>query len=176
MKKLILGATLLLTLGAVQQAKSQVGINVNINIGSQPNWGPVGYDYVEYYYLPDIEAYYYVPKHQFVHLNPAGKWVFSNGLPHAYRNYDLYTGYKVVLNMPTPYLYFNTHRIQYVGYRGYRGNQLIIKNSNDPKYKMHKVKVKSTGNARIKPKAVKAKSTGSGKVKSSGKGRGKGNH
>jgi hypothetical protein len=25
-------------------------------LGPQPTWGPVGYDYVDYYYLPDIET------------------------------------------------------------------------------------------------------------------------
>jgi hypothetical protein len=46
-------------------------VRVNINIGSQPVWGPVGYDHVDYYYLPDIETYYYVPTRQFVYFN---KW------------------------------------------------------------------------------------------------------
>ncbi len=175
MKKMILGGALILSLFSVQQLSAQV--KVNVNVGVQPNWGPVGYDYVEYYYLPDIETYYYVPKHQFVHLNPAGKWVYSNGLPHAYRTYDLYSGYKVVINQPTPYIYFNTHRIQYVGYRGHRG-QSIIKYSNDPKYKMHKVK--TTGNAKVKPNVIKVKTTGNAKAKSQGnggnKGGGKKNH
>lgn len=177
MKKMILCGAFLLTLVGWQQASAQVRVNVNVNIGSQPSWGPVGYDYVDYYYLPDIEAYYYVPKRQFIYLS-GGNWIFAYGLPPAYRTYDLYTGYKVVINQPRPYLYFNTHRIQYVGYRGYRG-QGIIKNSNDPKYKMHKVKVKPVGNNRVKVKSTgnnKIKSTGNNKVKSQGKGRGKGNN
>jgi len=33
-------------------AKAQ--LNVNVNIGSQPLWGPTGYDHVNYYYLPGV--------------------------------------------------------------------------------------------------------------------------
>ena len=51
-------------------------VNVNINIGAQPVWGPVGYDYVEYYYMPGIESYYYVPTRQFIYLTN-GRWIFS---------------------------------------------------------------------------------------------------
>jgi hypothetical protein len=35
------------SLAFVNTSKAQV--SVNINIGVQPEWGPVGYDYVEYY-------------------------------------------------------------------------------------------------------------------------------
>ena len=52
----------------------------SINIGTQPIWGPVGYDHVEYYYLPDIDAYYYVPQHQFVYLE-GRQWRRSANLP-----------------------------------------------------------------------------------------------
>ena len=44
---------------------AQVRVNINFNVDSQPVWGPTGYDYVEYYYLPDIEVYYYVPQHRY---------------------------------------------------------------------------------------------------------------
>ena len=53
-------------------------VSVYVNIGVQPLWGPVGYDYVEYYYLPEIECYYYVPRRQYVYLSN-GRWTFSAG-------------------------------------------------------------------------------------------------
>lgn len=37
---------------------TQAQVSVNVNIGTPPVWGPVGYTNMEYYYLPDIEAYY----------------------------------------------------------------------------------------------------------------------
>jgi hypothetical protein len=131
MKKILLIITVMMgSLAYSGEAKSQISIHVNI--GSQPVWGPVGYDYAEYYYLPDIESYYYVPRHQFVYLSN-GRWIFSSSLPPRYRNYDLYSGYKVVMNEPSPYLHFNEHRSRYSNYRGNR-SQVIIRNSNEPKY------------------------------------------
>ena len=47
---------------------AQIHVNLNFNIDSQPIWGPTGYDYVEYYYLPDIEVYYNVPQHRFIYF------------------------------------------------------------------------------------------------------------
>lgn len=113
------------------QANAQV--SVNINIGSQPLWGPVGYDRVDYYYFPDIEAYYSVPRGQFIYLSN-GRWIFSASLPSRFARYDLYRGYKVVINSPTPYLYFKNHKAQYAKYRGWMGKQKAIKFSDDPKY------------------------------------------
>jgi hypothetical protein len=33
-------------------------VSVNVNIGSPPLWGPSGYSNIDYYYLPDVQAYY----------------------------------------------------------------------------------------------------------------------
>lgn len=132
MKKIIIGAVLFLSAACFKDAAAQVRVNVNFNIGSQPVWGPVGYDYVEYYYLPDIEAYYYVPTRQFVYMS-GSRWIFSASLPPRYRNYDLYSGYKVVVNRPRAYRYYNEDRRRYGGYRG-NHSQVIIRNSDDSRY------------------------------------------
>jgi hypothetical protein len=85
MKRIILIATMVFAIViSTQTAQAQVRVGVNINVGSQPVWGPVGYDYAEYYYLPDIDAYYYVPRHQFIYLS-GRQWVFSAALPPRYR-------------------------------------------------------------------------------------------
>ncbi len=131
MKKLILLIGLGISSLMPNTASSQVSLN--INIGSQPLWGPVGYDHVDYYYLPDVESYYNVPKRQFVYLNN-GNWIFSNSLPARYSNYNLYNGYKVVVNENRPYLNFNTHKVKYVKYKNWGGKQKAIKYSNDRKY------------------------------------------
>src|SRR5436190_166956 len=110
MKKIIICAALALSATFfVKDAAAQIRFNVHVNIGSQPVWGPTGYDYAEYYYLPDIETYYYVPTHQFIYMN-GGRWVFSRSLPYRYRNYNLYSGYKVVVNEPRAYMHFNDQR------------------------------------------------------------------
>lgn len=101
-------------------AKAQVSININLN--SQPAWGPVGYNHVEYYYLPDIEMYYYVPSAQFVYYD-GHHWIWVSSLPHWCRNYNLYSGYKVVVNEPKPYMYFHTHKVKYAKYKNCHGQQ-----------------------------------------------------
>lgn len=113
----------LLLCGAVTAEKTSA--QVNINIGLQPAWGPAGYDYVEYYYLPDIETYYYVPRRQFIYLNN-GRWIYSAGLPSRYRTYNLYNGYKVILNAPKPYLQHATYKVKYAKYKGNNGKQLAL--------------------------------------------------
>lgn len=121
----------IITASSVSIAMAQV--NVNVNIGAQPLWGPAGYDVVEYYYLPDLQMYYYVPSHQFVYLS-GGNWLFASSLPARYRSYDLYSGYKVVINEPKPYLQFATHKVKYGNYKGAKGKQVIIRDSKEPKY------------------------------------------
>lgn len=112
--------------------KSSAQVNISVNIGSQPLWGPVGYDYVDYYYLPEVESYYNVPQRQFVYLSN-GRWVFSASLPSRYRGYDLYSGYKVVVNRRDAYLNFNNDRVRYARYKKVH-NQRAIRYSKDSKY------------------------------------------
>ena len=76
---------------------AQVHVGANINIGRQPICGPVGYDYVEYYYIPDIDVFYYVPTHRFVYLE-GGRWIFRARLPLRYGKFDLFTVHKEVIN------------------------------------------------------------------------------
>lgn len=114
---------------------AQAQISLNVNIGSQPAWGPVGYDYVENYYLPDIDTYYDVPNHQYVYFSD-NTWVRSRTLPARYASYNINRGYKVVVNEPQPWTRANVIRTKYVGFKG-RHDQVIIRNSNDVKYKSH---------------------------------------
>jgi len=131
----MLCAAVLLAALSFSPAKAQLRINLNLNIGTQPDWGPVGYDHAEYYYMPDIGVYYDVPHQQYVYPN-GNSWVRATVLPPRYHNFDLYSGYKVVLNEPTPYLHDNVYRAKYAQYKGHRGQQ-IIRDSHDPKYKDH---------------------------------------
>lgn len=103
-------------------ATLQAQVSVNVNIGSPPQWGPVGYSEAQYYYLPDVEAYYDVPSSRFIYYE-RGVWVHRTYLPSRYRNYDLYGGYKVVMTDyrgNAPYAHFKDHRTKYA--KGYRGH------------------------------------------------------
>ncbi|WP_316796251.1 hypothetical protein [Pedobacter agri] len=132
MKKLVLFAAILtVSLFSINSANAQVSLN--INIGQQPVWGPTGYDHVDYYYFPDIEAYYNIPSGQYIYSN-GGRWVWVNNLPSQYRNFNLYNAYKVVVNEPKPYLRNNVYVAKYSKFKNYNGRQALIKDSRDSKY------------------------------------------
>lgn len=175
MKKLTLITAILFTCAITgNEARSQVSLGININIGAQPVWGPVGYDYVEYYYMPDIDVYYYVPRHQFVYFS-SGRWVFAAYLPVRYRAYDLYSGYKVVINEPRPYLHSSVYRARYAPYRG-RHDQVIIRNSNDPRYYVVKGHPKYNGHDNGYHGGGNGNGRGNGGGNGGGRGKGHGKH
>lgn len=126
---------------------SQAQVSVSLNIGTAPSWGPAGYSNIDYYYLPDVQAYYDIRASQFIYFGQ-GRWIRSRNLPGRYRNYDLYSGYKVVLNNyhgHRPYNYYNTHRAKYrVGYRV--ANQRTIGHRND--HRPYAKKTRYTNNRR----------------------------
>ncbi|MCW3122985.1 MAG: hypothetical protein JWQ38_2477 [Flavipsychrobacter sp.] len=130
MKKLILIAAV--ACGSLYTTSLNAQISVNINIGSQPVWGPVGYDHVEYYYIPDIDAYYYVPRHEYIYMDN-NRWVTVTSLPPRYRTIDLYTVHKVVINEPSPWLHHERYHNQYIQYKG-KHDQRVIRDSHEEKY------------------------------------------
>jgi hypothetical protein len=78
MKRLVL--LFVITAFGMLYRTTHAQVTVNVNIASQPVWNPTGYDYVEYYYLPEIDACYYVPSHKFIYLEN-GHWLTRNYLP-----------------------------------------------------------------------------------------------
>lgn len=128
---LALIATLFMV-GVASTSNAEVQLSVSINLGSQPVWGPVGYDYVQFYYLPDIDVYYSVPYHCF-YYDQDGRWIRSAHLPPRYHDYDLFHSYKVVINERNPWRHDQTYREKYSSYRGHYDQQ-VIRDSRDPKY------------------------------------------
>lgn len=128
MKKILLISAILLS---VAFYKTEAQVSVNINIGQQPVWGPVGYDYVNYYYLPDLGVYYDVPRGMFVYFD-YGRWNFAAALPARFGYYDLYHSYKVVINDRNPWMRNNYYYSHYSSYRG--RYQPVIRDSHDNRY------------------------------------------
>lgn len=133
MKKLVLVFALLMGVTSFYNTAEAQNISININIGRQPAWGPVGYDYAGYYYFPDIDIYYDVNVGLFYFLD-RGRWVSAHYLPYAYRNYDLYRLYKVVLNVNQPWRYHHNHYRDYARYRGHK-SVLVIRDSREARYR-----------------------------------------
>jgi hypothetical protein len=130
MKRYLMIAALLFCMAASNPARSQA---VVVNISSQPLWGPVGYDYVEYYFFPDYDVYYYVPTARFIYPD-AGKWIYVSALPSRFGVINYYSSYKVVINQPKAYMYYTDHRVKYVTYKGRGSTQVVIRDSREPKY------------------------------------------
>jgi hypothetical protein len=130
MKKLILLFVLCTSGLLCKTTYAQIKFSVNIDL--QPIWGPVGYDHVEYYFLPEIDAYYYVPTQKYI-FEENGSWVTRDRLPERYRGHDMYNTRKVVINEPKPYLHHQENREKY-GHQNEHSNQQNIRDSHESKY------------------------------------------
>lgn len=142
MKKLIytiafLGAVLFVVPSSAQ-------INIQINIGSQPQWGPSGYDYARYYYMPEYDMYYDVQLGRYAYMDRHG-WVLTPILPARFARVDLYRTHKVVINDHQPWL---MHKKYHKKYRHYA---LHKKQINIREYKRY------TNNGKGNNKVIKAK-------------------
>ncbi|MDH5827174.1 hypothetical protein ACFX5U_06680 [Sphingobacterium sp. SG20118] len=123
MKKLVYLTVLVGGLFFVKPAEAQV--NVSINIGNQPTWGPVGYDYARYYYIPEINVYYDVVNRRYTHYQ-GRRWITSRNLPGRYRNFNFYNTYKVVVNDRDPWRHHDRYRREY-GHYAHRRNQVNLR-------------------------------------------------
>lgn len=130
MKKLILLFVLCTSSLLCQTTFAQVSFRVNIS--SQPIWGPVGYGHVEYYFIPDIDVYYYVPTHSYYYMEN-GRWLNRTSLPGRYRNFDLYKARKIVINEPKPYMHHNDYKKRFASSKVHY-NQQLIRDSHESKY------------------------------------------
>lgn len=134
MKKIHLIAAIVFSCLLFKVADAQIHVNIGVNIGSQPDWGPVGYTHADYYYMPDIDAYYDVPAHQYVYYND-NVWIHGAALPPRY-HFDRYHTYKVVVNQRNPWERNDIIRTRYANYRG-RYDQELIRESHDERYRNH---------------------------------------
>lgn len=119
MKKSIIILSLGFIIGLINNQPTgaqQLAVNVHINLDRQPAWGPSGYSYASFYYLPEIDIYFDVESSLFYYLN-GRRWVSSYYLPERYHRYDFYGLYKVVLNdYQRPWRYNESHRKMYAKY------------------------------------------------------------
>lgn len=87
---------------------------------------------VNYYFLPDVEAYYDVNSSMFIYRE-GNIWVHKTKLPVKFKNYDLYCGYKInitgIINFDMPAYYSEKH------YRKNHKNEslTIVKENNNNK-------------------------------------------
>ena len=138
MKKFLFILGFGLIVGTVHLNKVEAQVRVNINIDLHPAWGPSGYNYAEYYYIPEINVYYDVIHRMFIYRN-GRRWISSMYLPPAYHYYDFYSLYKVVLNgIVRPWRFNANHIHLYSGYC-YNYRQIPIYYMREPHYRTARV-------------------------------------
>ena len=138
MKKLIFVLGLGLIIGMANFNKAGAQVHVSINVDIQPAWGPSGYNYAEFYYIPEINVYYDVVNHRYHYLN-GRRWVSGAYLPMAYSYYDFYSLYKIVINgVRSPWRHNKNHVKLYSGYF-YNYSQMPIFYVMEPRYSRARV-------------------------------------
>jgi hypothetical protein len=115
MKKLILLSAIAASSLMYQSASAQIHLGLHINLGGPVYTAPAPvYNDVDYYYLPDVEAYYSVSRHCY-YYNDGANWVSAAYLPGAYRNYDLAHARRFEVHEARPYMHNDVYRQRYGG-------------------------------------------------------------
>lgn len=159
-KLLVLG----MVMAVVGTAEGQV--NVNVQIGAAPAWGPRGYENSRYYYLPDVDAYYDRNTSMFIYLS-GNNWIHRRALPARYHNYNLYRGRKVVMSNyhgNSPYYNHKVYKAKY--YRGHQAapQKRVVYQNKGNKNQQSAFKVKDHGNNKNdRNSGHKSKGNGNGK-------------
>ncbi|MFA7448073.1 MAG: hypothetical protein WCY77_06535 [Weeksellaceae bacterium] len=137
----------LLSFAFFTATQSQAQIAVNVNLGTPPAWAHGNVIATQYYYLPEIDAYYDVPSERFIYIKN-GKWVKSKKLPKKYSNYNLKKGRIIYLSDykgNAPYKYHKKHKEKYVIVGPNSNNVIQVKpklHKNKHKNKAHKKRLK----------------------------------
>lgn len=131
MKKIIIAALMAVSLISISSI-TRAQVNVQVNIGNQPAWGPSGYDYASYYYFPDYNFYFDVSSNQYI-IPSNNKWVYVKTVPARYQ-FDPYNAYKAVVKQSKPYLYNKSHISEYAKFKGQGSKQGMIRDSKEEKY------------------------------------------
>ncbi|WP_448700181.1 hypothetical protein ACFGVR_23625 [Mucilaginibacter sp. AW1-3] len=151
MKKLMILSAMAVSGLIAQSANAQIGIHINLHLGGSPVYvapqpAPVYAD--DYYYLPDVEAYYSVRENCY-YYNDGYNWVSAVYLPGAYRNYDWHYARRVEIKEARPYLHSEVYRSRYGGmehrnwnYRDEHDNRMYADHDN------HDHGFENRGNAR----------------------------
>ena len=138
MRKLILLSAIVAGGLLSTTANAQIGVSIGVNFGSRAPMvhvpvatPPIAYDayYNDYYYLPDVGAYYSVAE-QAYYYNNGGRWMSAAYLP-GYRNYDWRNARRYEVRANRPYLNHNYYSSRYGAGRGNYTNNRDAYSRND---------------------------------------------
>lgn len=113
MKKLFLISAIAISGMMVQTANAQIHLGLHVNLGG-PVYVPAAPVYADddYYYLPDVQAYYSVNSRMY-YYNDGYNWVSAAYLPGAYRDYDWTHARRFEVRGDRPYLHDDVYRARY---------------------------------------------------------------
>ncbi|WP_374950377.1 hypothetical protein [Mucilaginibacter sp.] len=125
MKKSVILSAILFSSLVYNNAKAQVSIHVGFNLPARHVYVPAPQpvepiynddfdDSDDYYYLPEVEAYYSIPLHRYFY-NDGGRWISAAYLPGAYRNYDWRTARRFEIRGRRPYMNHDVYRGRWGG-------------------------------------------------------------
>lgn len=127
MKKSVILSAILFGSLVYNSAQAQISVHIGFNIPARrvyvpaPPPQPVAvYDTDEfdnsddYYYLPEVEAYYSVPRHCYYYQD-GGRWISAAYLPGAYRSYDWRTARRYEIRGSRPYMRHDEYRGRWGG-------------------------------------------------------------
>ena len=119
MKKLVLISAIVsgIVFANSQAAKAQLGIRVNLNFGHAPVYvapAPAPVAVADFYYLPDVEAYYSVRANLYYYFD-GNCWVSAAFLPGRFHDYRWDTCRHFAVNEAQPYMHHDVYRARFGG-------------------------------------------------------------
>ncbi|MFD0764956.1 hypothetical protein ACFQZI_08820 [Mucilaginibacter lutimaris] len=127
MKKSVILSAILFGSLVYNSAQAQISVHIGFNIPARRVYVPAPPpqpvmvydndefdDSDEYYYLPEVEAYYSIPRHCYYYQD-GGRWISAAYLPGAYRNYDWRTATRYEIRGRRPYFRHDEYRNRWGG-------------------------------------------------------------
>jgi hypothetical protein len=127
MKKSVILSAILFGSLVYNNANAQISVHIGFNVPARRVYVPAPppqpvevYDNDEfddsddYYYLPEVEAYYSIPRHCYYYQD-GGRWISAAYLPGAYRNYDWRTSRRFEVRGRRPYMHHDEYRNKWGG-------------------------------------------------------------
>ncbi|MDB5133158.1 MAG: hypothetical protein JWR02_2907 [Mucilaginibacter sp.] len=130
MKKLTILSAIALSGLIYSTADAQIGIRLGLHFGTpvytrqrvvvqEPVYNEPAADVYnsgdDYYYLPDVDAYYSVSE-QCYYYNDGDSWISAAYLPGVYRDYDWRSERRYEVRAPRPYMHDDVYRSRYNGH------------------------------------------------------------
>ncbi len=130
MKKIAILSAIALSGLICKTADAQIGIRIGLHFGTpvytqqhvvvqEPVYNEPAAEVYDtgddYYYLPDVDAYYSVNE-QCYYYNDGESWISAAYLPGAYRDYDWRSERRYEVRAPRPYMHDDVYRSRYNGH------------------------------------------------------------